>query len=347
MAEVVLKLENISKRFGATVALDGVSLSVEKGEFVSLLGPSGCGKTTLLRIIAGLENADSGKVFLRGEEITALPPEKRAVNTVFQSYALFPHMTVEKNIAYGLKVNGEDKKTIKEKTASMLSLVRLEGEEKKYPHQLSGGQKQRVAIARGLINSPEILLLDEPMGALDLQLRKYLGDEMRRIQKETKTAFVYITHDRDEAMNMSDRMIVMNKGRFIQSGSPEEIYNQPSGRFVADFIGLSNIIKVQGGKSGEIILAGQPIPADILADEGKEAVISIRSENVSVYSSFVENSVKATLIKKSYSGGFVSLTLDIGDGNVITGISADKQPCCVGDEVYFRINPSGVALLEG
>ena len=232
MTDEILRLTDITKTYGSITALDNVNLSVKKGEFVSLLGPSGCGKTTLLRIIAGLTGGDSGTVLLDGVDITSLAPEKRAVNTVFQNYALFPHMTVEKNIGYGLKIRGVKKEIIKEKTAEMLSLVRLSGVEKKLPSELSGGQKQRVAIARGLINEPRILLLDEPLGALDLQLRRYLTDEIRRIQQESGTTFIYITHDRDEAMNMSDRMVVMNEGRFEQSGTPQEIYDHPVNRFV-------------------------------------------------------------------------------------------------------------------
>ena len=347
MNREILRLEGISKTYGSMVALDNISLSIKEGEFVSLLGPSGCGKTTMLRIIAGLTEADSGRVLLGGQDITNLPPEKRAVNTVFQSYALFPHMTVEKNIGYGLAIKGESKAVIKEKTQAMLSLVRLEGEEKKYPHQLSGGQKQRVAIARGIINKPSVLLLDEPLGALDLQLRRYLGDEIRRIQQQTGIAFVYITHDRDEAMNMSDRMVVMNKGSFVQQGSPEDIYNSPRNRFVAEFIGISNILKVRSTAESKIILGGTPISVPLSLVPDKDVYVSIPAENVAIYGQKEDNSCIAELVGKTYSGGVARLRCTLEDGSTITGVSADnKLPLKSGDKVYIKPEPDSFSLLE-
>ena len=341
----ILRLEGITKTYGSLVALDNISLSIKEGEFVSLLGPSGCGKTTMLRIIAGLTEADSGKVLLKGEDITGLSPDKRAVNTVFQSYALFPHMTVEKNIGYGLKIKGESKSSIKEKTQEMISLVRLEGEEKKYPHQLSGGQKQRVAIARGIINKPSVLLLDEPLGALDLQLRRYLGDEIRAIQQKTGIAFVYITHDRDEAMNMSDRMVVMNKGAFVCQGTPEEIYNSPKTRFTAEFIGISNILRVQGTAHKQIILGDTPVPVEFQTVPDKRICVGIHSENVAVYEKEQDASVKARLVGKTYSGGFVRLKCALSDGTVLTGVAEDKSASFnAGDHVYIK--PHAITLLE-
>jgi len=340
----ILRLDNIKKSFGATKALDGISLSVNEGEFISFLGPSGCGKTTMLRIIAGLCEADEGKVILRGSDITSLPPESRAVNTIFQSYALFPHMTVEANIGYGLKIRKVKKSIIKEETEKMLELVRLSGVNKKYPAQLSGGQKQRVAIARGLINKPEILLLDEPMGALDLQLRRHLCDEIKRIQKESGITFIYITHDRDEAMNLSDRMIIMNNGKFVQEGTPDSIYNHPANRFTAEFIGLSNILTAVY-ENGKIKLCGLELPVDFKAENGKKIQVCIRSENVLI--SKDGHGFEATVTDKSYSGGFIRLTCTCADGTVIGGIREDKQSEIQnGDRVFVKPDSRFFTLLE-
>ena len=242
MQEVLLSIRDIRKNFGEGDVLAGISLDVARGEFVTLLGASGCGKTTTLRIISGLEAADAGRVILNGQDITDLPPEKRPVNTVFQSYALFPHMNVEKNVAYGLKVKGVDKATIKSRVAEMLELVQMSDYAQRMPAQLSGGQRQRIAIARALALQPQLLLLDEPLGALDLQLRRQMQVELKRLQKKLGITFIYITHDQEEAVNMSDRICVMRDGRFEQIGTPEEIYDAPVTRYVAQFIGRSTIL---------------------------------------------------------------------------------------------------------
>lgn len=333
----ILKLTDVSKTFGTLKALDKVSLNVKKGEFVSLLGPSGCGKTTLLRIIAGLCDADCGNIVLNEKDITLWAPEKRAVNTVFQNYALFPHMTVEKNIGYGLRIKGEKKDIIKQKTKEMLELVRLVGVEKKYPHQLSGGQKQRVAIARALINKPDILLLDEPLGALDLQLRRYLTEEIRRIQQESGTTFIYITHDRDEAMNMSDKMIVMNEGRFIQEGTPQQIYDHPSCKFVAEFIGLSNIFEAEGMENNKISFGGYEIPVCFETKPGQKTTVCIRTENIPICKT--GNGIEGTIVQKSYSGGLVQLKCRLNNETFVTGISGEKEKLFdVGEKVFLPIN---------
>lgn len=341
----ILRLEGIEKNFGPLKALDGISLSVEKGEFVSLLGPSGCGKTTLLRIIAGLTSQSAGKVILDGKDITNFPPEKREVNTIFQSYALFPHMTVEENIGYGLKIQGAPKSEIKEKVSEMLSLVSLDGCEKKYPSQLSGGQKQRVAIARGLIKKPEILLLDEPLGALDLQLRRYLTEEIKRIHQETKTTFIYITHDRDEAMNMSDRMIIMNKGKFVQEGTPREIYKSPKTRFVADFIGLSNIFEANGLGNKKISFCDRVYNVPF---ETKEKVsLCLRTEDVTVGIAPAENSLAAKVTGKSYVGGIAVISCALPDGSTLSGTKEDKNlDINIGDSVFVTLDINSVSLLE-
>ena len=252
MAEISLELKEIKKRFTEGEAvLDNISLVISKGEFITLLGSSGCGKTTTLRIIAGLEQPDAGSVWLDGREVTGLEPNQRDVNTVFQNYALFPHMNVAENIGYGLKLKKVPKNEIKKKVSQMLELVQLEGYEKRKPSELSGGQKQRVAIARALVNNPKVLLLDEPLGALDLQLRRAMQIELKHLQKKLGITFIYITHDQEEAINMSDRIAVMKDGRIEQIGTPDEIYNHPKTSYVATFVGNANILhgvveRVQG-----------------------------------------------------------------------------------------------------
>lgn len=243
MAEVSLELKEIKKSFTEGEAvLDNISLEISKGEFITLLGSSGCGKTTTLRIIAGLEQPDAGSVWLDGREVTGLEPNQRDVNTVFQNYALFPHMNVAENIGYGLKLKKVPKSEIRKKVSRMLELVQLEGYEKRKPSELSGGQKQRVAIARALVNNPKILLLDEPLGALDLQLRRAMQIELKHLQKKLGITFIYITHDQEEAINMSDRIAVMRDGRIEQIGTPDEIYNHPKTSYVATFVGNANIL---------------------------------------------------------------------------------------------------------
>lgn len=243
MAEVSLELKEIKKSFTEGEAvLDNISLEISKGEFITLLGSSGCGKTTTLRIIAGLEQPDAGSVWLDGREVTGLEPNQRDVNTVFQNYALFPHMNVAENIGYGLKLKKVPKSEIRKKVFQMLELVQLEGYEKRKPSELSGGQKQRVAIARALVNNPKVLLLDEPLGALDLQLRRAMQIELKHLQKKLGITFIYITHDQEEAINMSDRIAVMRDGRIEQIGTPDEIYNHPKTSYVATFVGNANIL---------------------------------------------------------------------------------------------------------
>lgn len=252
MAEISLELKEIKKSFTEGEAvLDNISLVISKGEFITLLGSSGCGKTTTLRIIAGLEQPDAGSVWLDGREVTGLEPNQRDVNTVFQNYALFPHMNVAENIGYGLKLKKVPKNEIKKKVSQMLELVQLEGYEKRKPSELSGGQKQRVAIARALVNNPKVLLLDEPLGALDLQLRRAMQIELKHLQKKLGITFIYITHDQEEAINMSDRIAVMKDGRIEQIGTPDKIYNHPKTSYVATFVGNANILhgvveRVQG-----------------------------------------------------------------------------------------------------
>src|ERR1700674_1787610 len=241
-----LRLEAVRKSYGQVLAVAGVDLTVKEGEFFTLLGPSGSGKTTLLRLIAGFERPDSGRIELAGRDVTGVPPYARETNTVFQDYALFPHMSVADNIGYGLKVKGIARPERQERVQRALKMVRLDGLDKRRPNQLSGGQRQRVALARAVVNEPEVLLLDEPLGALDLKLRQEMQLELKRIQKEVGITFVYVTHDQEEALTMSDRIAVMARGGIEQVGPPVEVYERPASEFVAGFIGISNLL-VRGG----------------------------------------------------------------------------------------------------
>ncbi len=242
MPTVDVKLVDVVKKFGEAIAVDHIDLEVRDGEFFSLLGPSGCGKTTTLRMIGGFEAPTSGLIELQGQDVTWLPPYKRNVNTVFQNYALFPHLTIYENVAFGLRRKGAKDAEVKSRVREMLALVELPGFETRKPNQISGGQAQRVALARALINKPAVLLLDEPLGALDLKLRKQMQVELKRIQQEVGITFIYVTHDQEEAMTMSDRIAVMNKGRYEQLGEPEVLYERPTTPFVAGFLGVSNLL---------------------------------------------------------------------------------------------------------
>ncbi len=242
MSNAIIKLENISKSFGEEDILENFSVEIAEHAFVTILGPSGCGKTTMLRLIGGFIKPDCGRILFDGEDITDLPPYKRSLNTVFQKYALFPHMNVFDNVAFGLSIKKVDKKIIKEKVSEMLALVNLKGFENRNISSLSGGQQQRIAIARALVNEPEVLLLDEPLGALDLKLRQEMQLELKKIQKKLGITFIYVTHDQEEALTMSDEIIVMQGGKIQQKGTPIDIYNEPENAFVAGFIGESNIV---------------------------------------------------------------------------------------------------------
>jgi putative spermidine/putrescine transport system ATP-binding protein len=255
-----VRLEGVRKSYGEVVAVDGIDLDVPQGEFFTMLGPSGSGKTTTLRLIAGFESPDGGRVLLKGADVTRQPPYERDVNTVFQDYALFPHMTVAENVAYGLKVKRIKKGERMKRTAEVLELVRLGGLMKRKPSQLSGGQRQRVALARAIVNHPQVLLLDEPLGALDLKLRQEMQIELKRIQQEVGITFVYVTHDQEEALTMSDRLAVFNAGRIEQVGAPAEVYERPQSEFVAGFVGVSNLLERQlNGKSSRFTVRPEKI----------------------------------------------------------------------------------------
>lgn len=304
MGESILQLQQIRKSFADTEVLKGIDLEAGQGEFITLLGASGCGKTTTLRIIAGLELPDSGKVILEGRDITDWEPNKRDVNTVFQNYALFPHMNVADNVGYGLKIRKVPKAQIAERVERALRLVQLEEYGKRMPDQLSGGQKQRIAIARAVINEPKVLLLDEPLGALDLKLRRQMQLELKRLQKQLGITFIYITHDQEEAINMSDRIGVMHEGVLEQMGTPNEVYYQPRTSYVADFVGNANILH----KNGE--------------------TLAIRSENIRMDGESVCTQ-EAVVVEKSFAGGQLRILFRLSDGQLLTasryGIDNDMQ----------------------
>ena len=305
MGESILQLRQIRKSFDNTEVLKGIDLEAGQGEFITLLGASGCGKTTTLRIIAGLELPDAGQVILEGQDITNREPNKRDVNTVFQNYALFPHMNVSDNVGYGLKIRKVPKAEIERKVEQALRLVQLEEYGKRMPDQLSGGQKQRIAIARAVINEPKVLLLDEPLGALDLKLRRQMQLELKRLQKQLGITFIYITHDQEEAINMSDRIGVMHEGILEQLGTPNEVYYQPQTSYVADFVGNANILH----KNGE--------------------TFAIRSENILMNGEAVCTQ-EAVVVEKSFAGGQLRILFGLPDGQTITasryGIDNDLQP---------------------
>ena len=305
MGESILQLQQIRKSFADTEVLKGIDLEAGQGEFITLLGASGCGKTTTLRIIAGLELPDSGQVILEDHNITDWEPNKRDVNTVFQNYALFPHMNVADNVGYGLKIRKVPKAQIAERVERALRLVQLEEYGKRMPDQLSGGQKQRIAIARAVINEPKVLLLDEPLGALDLKLRRQMQLELKRLQKQLGITFIYITHDQEEAINMSDRIGVMHEGILEQLGTPNEVYYQPQTSYVADFVGNANILH----KNGE--------------------TFAIRSENILMNGEAVCTQ-EAVVVEKSFAGGQLRILFRLPDGQTLTasryGIDNDLQP---------------------
>ncbi len=281
MPEPIIRLINISKDYNGAEALKDINLYIRKNEFLTLLGPSGCGKTTTLRIIGGFEQPNSGEVHFEGTNITDLPPYKRKVNTVFQRYALFPHMDVADNVAFGLRIKKMNKKLINRKVGEMLELVNLKGFEKRQVDSLSGGQQQRVAIARALVNEPEVLLLDEPLGALDLKLRKDMQTELKKIQQFIGITFVYVTHDQEEALTMSDTIVVMKDGRIQQIGTPEMVYNEPKNAFVADFIGQSNIIQGNMIRDGLVQFAGREFECvDSGFSNNEEVEVVVRPEDI-------------------------------------------------------------------
>ena len=323
MSEIDVKLEHVSKTFGKFTAVDDISFEIENGEFFSILGPSGCGKTTTLRMISGFEIPTKGSIYVGDERVNDLAPHKRKTNLVFQHLALFPMMTVEENIGFGLQMKRVSKQEISKRVDEILEVVELTGFQKKMPSHLSGGQKQRVAIARCLILNPTVLLLDEPLGALDLKLREQMKIELKKIQHRIGTTFIYITHDQGEALVMSNRVAVMNEGRLIQVGSPQELYDQPSDRFVANFIGDHNEIPViiRGKQNGKAV--GENEEITIISEGGKSfqpgesCYVYIRPEKIEICheqeNSPLENSFVGTVVDTIFEGAMIKYSVSLSD----------------------------------
>jgi spermidine/putrescine ABC transporter ATP-binding subunit len=315
----VVDVQNVHKRFGSTVAVDGVSLSVGEAEFVTLLGPSGCGKTTILRLIAGFEYPDLGRVFLGGTDVTDTPAHRRDVHTVFQNYALFPHLSVSGNVAFGLYRKGFDKAESARRVRDVLELVRLPDLADRFPGQLSGGQQQRVAIARAIVLEPRVLLLDEPLAALDRKLREEMQVELKALQRRLGISFVFVTHDQDEALAMSDRVVVMNQGRIEQAGSPKEVYELPSTRFTADFVGVTNVLSgrivANNGEGTVLETPAGRVRVDGVHAIGDEVQLAVRPEKVRFVDVADPWCIRATVEEALYLGDVTHWYVRLADGS--------------------------------
>jgi spermidine/putrescine transport system ATP-binding protein len=354
-AGVIAALRGVTKRYGGVAAVNDLSLEIAEAEFFSILGPSGCGKTTTLRLLGGFVVADEGEIFLEGRDVTAVPPYSRNVNTVFQSYALFDHLNVAENVAFGLRRRRVPKAQITERVGRMLELVRLGHRARAMPRELSGGQQQRVALARALVNMPALLLLDEPLGALDLKLRREMQVELKAIQREVGITFVFVTHDQEEALTMSDRMAVMNDGRIEQMGQPHELYEQPANAFVAGFIGTSNLLAAQATADGIVAGTHVVVPAgrrDDTAAPGAGVMVSIRPEKVLVGRALGDGCVRlrGTVSDVVYLGASTQVYVQLDGCPRIQAVSfhaggAHDEVPAPGDEVTVGWHPEDVRVV--
>lgn len=350
MAESDVSIRNLVKRFGNTTAVNGINLDVPGGTFVTFLGPSGCGKTTTLRMIGGFEQPDSGQIYINNEELGNRPPHQRDTSTVFQNYALFPHMSIADNVGFGLRERKVAKSEIRKRVGEMLDLVELPHVANRKPRQLSGGQQQRIALARSLIIQPTVLLLDEPLGALDLKLRKQMQIELKRIQRQVGITFIYVTHDQEEALTMSDRIVVMNDGRVEQEGDAEEIFGRPKTRFVASFMGAQNIVDAKvvdrDASTARLRLAGRDITMRISASaDDNRVVVVVRPEKVRLNAS---DGWSGTVTERVYKGTFMSYLVRLDDGTEIHADVAhddEVQRHSVGDEVTFGFRPEDAVVI--
>ncbi len=343
MGTKIIELKNLNKTFSNVTILDDISLYINKNEFLTLLGPSGCGKTTTLRIIGGFETATSGEVLFEGTDVSNVPPHKRKVNTVFQKYALFPNMNVYENIAFGLNLKKLDKETIDTKVKKMLDLVNLSGYENRSIRSLSGGQQQRIAIARALVNEPEVLLLDEPLGALDLKLRKEMQIELKNMQMQLGITFIYVTHDQEEALTMSDTVVVMNNGKIQQVGTPEDIYNEPKNAFVADFIGESNILTGTMIDDYKVKLNGIIFDCvDFGFDKDEKVDVVIRPEDIEILEEGV-GQFNATVTQVTFKGVHYDIFLETPEYTFTANLTVAPN---VGDEVGVAIKPDLIHIMK-
>ena len=340
---VIVSLRDIVVEFDGQRILDGLNLDIHDKEFVTLLGPSGCGKTTTLRLIAGFLEPNAGQVLLKGRDITGVPPYKRPVNTVFQKYALFPHLNVFENVAFGLRLKKMDEETIRRKVRDMLEVVGLKGFERRSIGQMSGGQQQRVAIARSLVNEPEILLLDEPLGALDLKLRKEMQLELKRLQREMNITFIYVTHDQEEALTMSDTVVVMNGGKVQQIGTPEDIYNEPKNAFVADFIGESNIIDGIMLQDDLVQMYSKTFPCLDGGFAPNEPVdVVIRPEDIDIVP-VEQGQLTGTVTSVTFKGMQYDIIVDFKGFKWLIQ-TTDHSP--VGSRIGIKIDPDGIHVMK-
>ncbi|HEY3613267.1 MAG TPA: ABC transporter ATP-binding protein [Gaiellales bacterium] len=327
-ADLTIALRGVVKRFGEQYAVKRLDLDIAKGSFFSILGPSGCGKTTTLRMIAGFEQPDEGHILLEGQPVEDVPPYRRNVNTVFQSYALFEHLSLFENIAFGLRRKKVEKAEINRRVGEMLELVRLSDRAKAKPRQLSGGQRQRVALARALVNLPAVLLLDEPLGALDLQLRKTMQLELKHIQREVGITFVYVTHDQEEALTMSDSIAVMNLGELQQVGNAEDVYERPANSFVAQFIGISNLLDATAENGGVRLNSGLTLPANVPAGiaPGSSVCLSIRPEKLALGTPEDGRvSVEGTIVESVYMGTVTHYVIEIAPSARMIAVSQNTE----------------------
>ncbi len=355
MSEILaVEARNAVKQFGTGVAavraLDDVSIAIRKGEFFTLLGPSGCGKTTLLRLIAGFEMPTDGTILLEGQDITYLPPNKRPVNTVFQSYALFPHLTVAENIGFGLQMLGKSNAEVTARTAEMLALVKMEAMAKRKTAQLSGGQQQRVALARALAPQPKVLLLDEPLSALDYKLRKDMQIELKRLQTETGITFIFVTHDQEEALTMSDRIGVMSAGKLQQVGSPREIYARPVNRFVASFIGDTNFMAGKREAGGVRLVTGDLLDVAGVGPVGQSVTLTIRPEQLRIEPADAPGALTGTITNLVYFGTDTHCHVTTADGSEIMArlqsSASGEVGLAIGQRVGLRFLPGAAQVLE-
>jgi spermidine/putrescine transport system ATP-binding protein len=357
--DVMVELRGVSKRFGGFVAVAAIDLEIRAGEFITLLGPSGCGKTTLLRMISGFETPTEGAVLLGGKDVTHEPPYRRDVNQVFQSYALFPHMTVKENIAFGLRMKKVPKGEMEERVRAVIAMVSLGGMEERKPSQLSGGQRQRVALARAIVCRPKVLLLDEPLSALDAKLRHAMQVELKELQKKLGITFIFVTHDQEEALTMSDRIAVINKGRIEQLGDVSQIYHRPKTTFVANFIGQANILGAEvlsrDGDRARVRLEGGLellVNAEYLPEGAERALISIRPEKIALRKARQagENVFEATVEDELFKGATDQLRLRADAGLTLTAVVANEssaeEAVHAGDAVFCHLHPDDIVIVH-